>query len=135
MARPVVGADVRLGDYLAELAAIHEKRLPEVDTMTGRVAGVLRRDLSEGTPSVAGVATELAESVRTLQRRLHEEGTSFSLVLDAVRREIAELLVEDPKLSFNEIAYLQGYADTSAFYRAFDRWHGCSPRAYRERSR
>jgi AraC-like DNA-binding protein len=131
VARPTVSPDVRLSGYLEELAAVKEAELPKAETWAERVADILRGDLSEGQPPLDTLARQIGASGRTLQRRLQEEGTSYAGVLDDVRREIASTLIEDPNLTFSEIAYLQGYADPSAFYRAFERWHGCSPGEYR----
>jgi AraC-like DNA-binding protein len=64
--------------------------------------------------------------VRTLQRRLREEGTSFAAIVDALRREMA-LAYLDRRVSIPEVAQLLGYADTTAFHHAFRRWTGSSP--------
>ena len=75
--------------------------------------------------------TVVARSPRTLQRRLAREGTSFQEVLDGFRRIMAADLLDHPNLAIKEIAFLLGYSDLSAFYRAFRRWHGQAPDAYR----
>lgn len=131
MERPSVAAESQLSSYLEELAALKEAELPKAETWSARVADLLRRGLSEGQPPLDELALQIGVSSRTLQRRLQEEGTSYAGVLDDVRREIASTLIADPTLTLSEIAYLQGYADPSAFYRAFERWHGCSPGEYR----
>lgn len=117
--------------YLDELAEIHLEALPRASTMQQRLRQALWPHLSEGSPSVAAVATELAVSPRTLQRRLREENTSFKQVLEELRKEKALLLLQDPMLTIYEVGFLLGYSEPSAFYRAFKRWHDSSPSQYR----
>ena len=66
-------------------------------------------------------------SARSLQRRLAEQRTSFSDLLAAVRRELAERYVLDHGLPVTEISYMLGFSDLSSFSRAFKRWTGRSP--------
>ena len=71
-------------------------------------------------------------SRRTLVRRLHAEGTSFSQLLDSVRRELGVRWVSVPALSFSEISALLGFSHMQGFHRAFKRWTGQTPQRYRE---
>jgi AraC-like DNA-binding protein len=54
-------------------------------------------------------------------------------VLTDVRRELAERHLTDARLAVGEIAFLLGFSEASAFCRAFKRWTGHAPRAYRQR--
>ena len=76
-------------------------------------------------------AKEMGISERTLQRRLAEEGSSFSKVLDELRRDLADEFLVDRNLAVSEVAFLLGYSEPSTFYRAFRRWHDVSPREFR----
>ena len=87
--------------------------------------------LSDGKPSLEHAAKALGTSVRTLQRRLKSEGTTFAALLEELRRELASGLVRSKDLAIYEVAYLLGYSEPSTFYRAFRRWHGVSPLEYR----
>jgi AraC-like DNA-binding protein len=77
------------------------------------------------------IARRLGVSPRTLQRRLETEGTSFGEVLDETRRRVALELIADPTLSIGDVSRGVGYADQFAFNKAFRRWTGRSPSAYR----
>ncbi|HEX4475368.1 MAG TPA: AraC family transcriptional regulator [Polyangiaceae bacterium] len=77
------------------------------------------------------MAKRLHLSERTLKRRLSALGTSFSELIDAQRREEALLLMRSVDLSVEEVARRVGYSDAANFTRAFRRWTGLSPRAYR----
>ena len=70
-------------------------------------------------------------SVRSLQRNLNKLGTTFGSILDETRRELAEHYVSDFKEDLTEVAFKLGYSEQSSFSRAFKRWTGISPSAYR----
>jgi len=96
------------------------------------VRRVLWSELTEAVPSLDGVAKALGASARTLQRQLRDEQTSFAAVLAELRREMAPSLLRDGQLAVAEVGFLLGYEDPSAFQRAFRRWFGRSPRAFRK---
>ena len=66
---------------------------------------------------------------KTLTRRLRNEGTTFRGLLDELRLQLAERYLRQPNLSVDEVAFLLGYSERSAFHRAFRRWTGRAPRA------
>lgn len=78
-------------------------------------------------------ARELLLSPRTLHRRLHEEGSSFRAIKDAVRRDFALSMLEKTQQPVAQIAADLGYAEPSAFFRAFQSWTGSAPTRYRKR--
>lgn len=84
-------------------------------------------------PSIEEVARELHVSSRTLKRKLTEHGTSFTQIVDGHLRRQALLLVEDPRVTIDEIADRLGYSDAANFTRAFKRWTGRAPGAFRAR--
>lgn len=102
-------------------------------SLSHRVHGVLAELLTQGEPGQQRVAEALHISVRTLQRGLREEGTTYTRILDSTRKDLALAYVRDPAYTLAEITYLLGFSDTSSFSRAFRRWAGVSPLAYRER--
>jgi AraC-like DNA-binding protein/lambda repressor-like predicted transcriptional regulator len=98
---------------------------------SARVQEALLDALPGGVPSKPAIARTLGMSARTLQRQLAGEGTSFTEVVDQARVALARTYVVEGRLSVTEIAFVLGFADTSTFSRAFKRWTGRSPRAYR----
>lgn len=129
--RPLVRADAALFGYLARRADALLAALPDQDSWSTRVQRVISAELAQGEPRAALVAKRFAVSVRTLHRRLGDEGASFAGLVDRVRRERAELLLSEPRLSANEVAYLLGYSDPATFSRAFKRWTGSAPSTWR----
>ncbi|MBC7174527.1 MAG: AraC family transcriptional regulator, partial [Polyangiaceae bacterium] len=83
--------------------------------------------LPEGFRSLDDVAKLMHVSTRTLKRRLSDHDTSYSALLDELRRERALLLLRDPTLSLDSIAERLGYSDVANFTRAFRRWTGKTP--------
>lgn len=131
LALPVVAADEQLGRYLESYAeeAIHT--LAPEGGFTERVERALWAGMKEGELSMGPVASSMAMSPRTLQRRLREKGTSFAKLRDSMRREMAVTLLEKRDLAVYEVALLLGYSEPNTFYRAFRRWNGSSPLQYR----
>jgi AraC-like DNA-binding protein len=85
-------------------------------------------------PTPQLVARALGMSQRSLQRRLHEHGTSYEAVLGEVRKELACAFLREGRYAVGELAFMLGFEDASAFARAFRRWMGISPSAYRHDS-
>jgi AraC-like DNA-binding protein len=71
-------------------------------------------------------------SVRSLQRKLADKGTSFARLLEDTRRELSRQYVANSRLSVAEITYLLGFSDPANFTRAFRRWTGQSPSTFRQ---
>ncbi len=88
--------------------------------------------LSGGVPHLAEVAGIMGLGERTFQRRLSERGKTFQGLVDDARHQLAEQLVVGSSYSLIEIAFLTGFSEQSAFSRAFKRWSGMSPKAYRQ---
>jgi len=120
------------------LSAYFDRRLKEElagkareEALDQQVRHVVAQRLSDGVPTLSGVADALGIGARTLQRRLSDEGQSFQSVVDAARRELSHQLLRETEYSLAEIAFLTGFAEQSGFTRAFKRWSGQTPRSYR----
>lgn len=128
---PLPRSDARLFSYLARRADALLAQLPAEASVGARVRREVAALLPQGEPRLAVVAKRLAMSERTVHRRLAEEGTRFADVVDGVRRERAQLMLQDPQLSCSEVGFLVGYGEPAAFFRAFKRWTGATPQAWR----
>lgn len=104
----------------------------------GTVATVRRR-LSHKQPAnwtnFAALASDMGMSASTLRHRLHDEGQSFAVIKDDIRRDLARTLLMDTHKTVSAIAFELGYSEPSAFYRAFKKWVGVSPQAFRNGER
>ena len=129
---PVKSADETLSGYLDQLADELLQSATPRGSFVERVQRAVWSKLSGGQPTLRRMAQVLGVSVRTLQRRLGEEGTTFAAVLDGLRRHMSVRLLNNRELAVYEVAYLLGYSEPSTFFRAFRRWHGIPPAEYRK---
>ncbi len=116
---------------LSEHAELLVSKLPRGPDLVERTRRAIGERLRGGEPSLESVARELAMSERSLQRRLRDLGYTFNALADEVREATARLYLEQPDMALAEIGYLLGFADQSAFNRAFKRWTGSTPRQAR----
>jgi AraC-like DNA-binding protein len=121
------------------LHALHEKVVAEAlppaveRPLLDRVREAVGAQLEGGPPALGAIARALATSARTLQRRLGEQGLEYQQVVDEVRHQRALALLAEPALSVLAVARAVGYGDASSFHRAFRRWTGTTPAAWRAR--
>lgn len=126
----------RLGDasissfFDAHLAA-EISRLDDEIPLDRQVRKHISTSLSEGVPTLSDVARRLGMSGRTLQRRLSEHDSSFQTLVDDSRRDLALRLLRHTDFSLIEVTFMTGFSEQSAFTRAFKRWAGQTPRAFR----
>lgn len=132
--------DVPLGGADPALCAILERHMTglieEVPAVghgfTARVRQAVVASLRDGTPTANAIAKRLGCSARTMHRRLAEEGgASFQELLDGVRHEAAVRHLREGSIEISAIAFVLGFSEVSAFYRAFKRWTGRTPLEYR----
>ncbi|WP_437809797.1 AraC family transcriptional regulator ligand-binding domain-containing protein [Sorangium sp. So ce1078] len=133
--RPLPHANEALAAFLERHVRVIAASLPGAapPALSERVRALLGERLREGA-DLGALAARLRMSPRTLQRRLGDEGTSIHALLDEVRRGRAAALLE-ADMAIGEVAYVLGYSEPSAFHRAFRRWTGVTPEAFRARAR
>jgi AraC-like DNA-binding protein len=83
-------------------------------------------------PDFASLARSLGMSASTLHRRLADEDANFQRIKDQIRRERAQTLLRQKDLSVMAIAEELGFAEPSAFHRAFRKWTGRAPGQFRK---
>jgi AraC-like DNA-binding protein len=128
-------ADSRLAHLHDDYAA---QRLQALSPRAGLVEALhswLAANFGPPLPTRGRAAGAFGMTERTLARRLHELGASFTGILDDVRREHALMQVGRTNRPLSEIACGLGFTDISPFYRAFRRWVGTSPVAWRDARR
>lgn len=132
--------DEPLRTAAASLAELLDAQMPTAgsvdaggapDPFVARVRDAIAALIVEREASLEVAAARLHTSTRTLQRELSRRGTSHKELLDAVRRERAQALLAEGGMTVAEVAASLAYSEPSAFFRAFRRWTGASPRARR----
>lgn len=123
---PPVSADCAIGSTANHLA-IDIRDLPA----STRLRHIIRPQLLSGDTSMAGAAKALGQVPRTLRRHLAVEGTTFEAVRDDVRFVLARELLVLTDLPIGEVSATLGFANQTAFVRAFRRWSGSTPSQWR----
>ncbi len=132
LGHPITGANAPLREFLT--SQLREKeRIGEGGVAKDRIQRVMRTLLATGCISQDEVARAFGMTRRTFARRLQESGTTFRALLDAVRFDAARVLLHGSAVSLEDVANRLGYADVTAFARAFRRWSGSSPAVWRRK--
>lgn len=96
-----------------------------------QVKSEILNQLPSGKMTETSIANSLHKSLRTMQRLLDQNETSFSELVKQTRYDLAIKYIGDTSLSLTEIAYMLGFSESSSFSRAFKRWTGTSPNKLR----
>jgi AraC-like DNA-binding protein len=127
---PIKSFNSRLRDYFdAQCAALAERFVDDAPT-SARTRVELIATMNGGDVSMEAVARRIGTSGRSLHRKLAEEGTRFVDLLDDVRQEFAKRYLARGTVTASEVAYLTGFQSPNAFFRAFKRWTGQTPKAF-----
>jgi AraC-like DNA-binding protein len=127
---PVLGADPQLRSLLEQLAEQALARNPAEESVLDEVRRALVAAMPGGDTDVESIARRLGMSRRSLQRALQAEGVTYQELFDDLRRQLALTRLGEERRPPGEVAFLLGFADVAAFYRAFRRWTGTTPGAY-----
>ncbi len=122
-----------LQDHLSNLHHHYEllkSSAPKADFI-GSLKQLVRSHLEDGGLSITSAAEAAGLSTRSFQRRLAENGLSYSRLVDQVRFDLAMTWLRDPEVHLTDIAFELGYSEPATFTRAFQRWTGTSPSDYR----
>lgn len=130
---PLPQADAQLARLHGQYAQARLAALTGATTLAQELRQWLAAQLAQGLPTRAQAALALGLSERTLARRMQAQDLSFSRLLDAARREAALQAVAQGERSLAEIGQQLGFAEPSTFWRAFRRWTGATPAAWRTR--
>jgi AraC-like DNA-binding protein len=108
------------------------EQLPSLEDFVARVREHIEAELPNGNTTAGRVADKLAISGRTLHRRLRSHGTTYQEQLDQVRYKLAMKYLASRRYPLGEVASLVGFAQQSAFQRAFKTWAGQTPAEYQQ---
>ncbi len=128
---PMRTADPVLHDVLRRLADQELAALHDLSAFPARVRTAMQAELEHGA-RLEAVAARLHMSPSAVRSRLLQHGTTHTELLDRLRRDTAERLLRQSRLSFAEIAHQLGFAHPPAFHRAARRWFGLTPSALRD---
>lgn len=121
-----------LRSYLLQRAELLLAKADQEVSVTQRVTRWIDAQADLARPTLEQVARDLGTSTRSLRRRLQEEHTQFSALIDTARALHARRMLRDPRTGIQDTAYALGFRTPSAFSRAFKRWTGMGPKAFRK---
>lgn len=128
---PLIHADARVHEVLTAEAERVLARGSDEGSISQRVAAFVRNRLGEGDFSLGAASRHFGLGERTLQRRMKDESSSYRELINRARRELARHLLLSSDATPAEIAGALGFCEPSVFYRAFQKWYGMAPQAYR----
>jgi AraC-like DNA-binding protein len=127
---PIATFNSRLRDYFDEECQRLVSQTASGPSMVEQLRKLLINAMDGGDTSIETMAKRLGQSSRSLQRHLSDEGTRYSDVLADVRAEFAKRYLARGTISASEVAYLLGFTEPPAFFKAFRRWTGMTPREF-----
>lgn len=130
--RPNKLGDEGITQFLQQHLDRELAQIADTKSLNQRTKDVIARALSEGLPKMEDVARNMGMSVRSLHRRLADDGMTFRTLTEDTRQELAKGLLRDERYSIAEVAFLTGFSEQSSFNRAFKRWAGDTPATFRK---
>lgn len=139
-ARESLDHPLKCGDKLlaSKLDKITEQYIAEnglISEYMFRVRTEIEKLLALGAVNIDAVAENMHVTVRTLQRRLKSENSSYHTLLDNIRQNLAMQYIDDADLTMAQIALKLGFNDSRSFTKSFNRWTGCSVTEFRNKGK
>lgn len=128
----IIQNEANLRTFLQHSPADLLAKPDEGNSIIAQIRHIMGDDFSKELPNFEEVADKLHTSPQTLRRRLKEEGITYQELKDQMRRDTAIYFLERGDLAIHEIAELLGFSEPSTFHRAFKKWTGITPGAYRQ---
>ncbi len=130
--RPVNRSEAALKQFLRAAPGTFLTGYKFNEGIVSAVMKVLRSEEPMDWPTLPDLAKTLDMSAATLRRQLLQQGHSYRSLKADLKRERAHVLLRETHLPVSEIAHRLGYAEPSAFFRAFRGWSGKTPEAWRK---
>lgn len=130
---PVMRSEANAREFLRDAPHNFLLKFKDPQSVSFRVRRLLRETPPEEWPDFDELARQMRRHPTTLRRRLEEEGSSYRLEKSNRRRDLALEYLAEPQRSVLDVAQSLGFAEPSAFHRAFRQWTGMSPGEYRKR--
>lgn len=127
MATPVTSYDQSLFSVFDELLLKKSRQVREAKTITQQISDLVFIEFKGHVPPIEILASRLNMTVRSLQRRIEDEKTSYRILTSQLRMEIAQQMLKERRAKVNDVARHLGYSDASSFRRAYKAWTSTTP--------
>ena len=131
LALPIVQNERTVKEFLRNAPENILLKYKNGSSLGARIRRRLRQLLPGELPEFERLADDMHMTAATLRRRLHEEGTSYQVIKDNLRRDLAIGYLSHSNRSALDIGLELGFSERSAFHRAFKKWTGASPGEFR----
>jgi AraC-like DNA-binding protein len=131
LSQPMKAPDPVLHAVLTRQADQELAAIADSSVFPSKVRAAIEAELARGA-SLEAVAEHMCLSPSAVRSRLAKHGTSFSDLVDRIRRDFAKRALRQSQMSIAEIGHALGFAHPPAFHRAFRRWFGVTPSEFRE---
>ena len=131
LSMPVVQTSHGLRAFLRGAPDIFLVKYRNMDSLAAQVRARLRAIAPPDWPALETMALSLGTAASTFRRRLDAEGTTFQVIKNELRRDMAITALRDETVSVAQLAQDLGFTEASAFHRAFVKWTGMRPSDYR----
>lgn len=132
MSMPLVQNQLSLSKFLK--SSLEELMDGDIEnaSLNAQIRSIISKEFGNNFPDFSVVCEKLAMTPQTLRRRLKDENTSYQEIKDTIRKDASIYYLSKPELTIDEIALLMGFSEASSFHRAFKKWTGKTPSAYRQ---
>lgn len=127
---PILTANYELQNVLIHRLADIQRQFPDPTSVSNRLVQMMKGSSYLGLPDLREMGANLNMSVRTLQRKLKEEGVTYQQVAESVRKSLAIDYLNAGRHPIKQISFMLGYNDPGAFTRAFKKWTGQTPQDF-----
>ncbi len=127
--------DILLRDTLENHAQQMLRNIKDDYRLSDQVRNLLRSMIADQAPRKEFIAQQLGLNVRTLHRKLSEEGSSYQKILDTLRHELALKYLSEESWSIEDIGRRLGFSESRSFIRHFKALQGATPGEFRLRRR
>ena len=131
----IVSYSPNLEDYFQIISDAILNSYSENNSYEKRIVELVVNKYASCLIGIEQIADDLCMGIRTLQRKLKDEKTSFKTILDNTRKQLTLSYMKEGHLPLSQISVVMGFSEPSAFHRTFKRWTGDTPKRYRERFR
>jgi AraC-like DNA-binding protein len=122
--QPVISHDKSLFHFFNNTLDQKLAVLKQESTLSNELCQLIIRDFKGRTPPAEVAAVHLNISLRSMQRRLKQENTSYREITQSIRKMLAASMMKGAKYRVSEVAEILGYSDSSSFHKAMKKWGG-----------